>query len=63
MARVADKTSVLGSFQQKHCKSSNRVTIVDLIVFDSVINHDFDFYFDLRYDLRLFDLNYFLNIE
>ena len=63
MICVINKTFMLKNFQQKHCKSSHRVTIVNLIVFNFVIHHDFDFYFDLRYDLRLFDLIYFLNIE
>ena len=63
MIHVINKIFVLKSFQQKHCKNSNHVTIVDLIVFNFVIHHDFDFYSDLHYDLRFFNLNYFLNIE
>ena len=63
MTYVANKVSVLKSFQQKYCKNLHHVTIVNFIVFNFIIHHDFDFCSDLRYDLRLFNLNCFLNIE
>ena len=63
MARVAGRASLLGSLQQEHCKSSNRVTIVDLAASDSVINHGFGSCPDLRYGLRLSGLDCPLDTE
>ena len=63
MTHVVNKTFMLKSLQQKHCKSSHHITIIDLIIFNSVIHYDFDSYSDLRYDLRFFNVNCSLNIE